>query len=234
MEISVQNNIISVAGLGTLECYTNPYHREHVYLRPRLDRYDPERSASLFAQVAHLAGKPLQVMCGSGETELIGFLERGGFQLKRRCFECEAGADALRGVERPALVLQQCVRGEASYERCCRLLYEKYRDDHEAVNPLTAAFEEFAGDLPETVLYTKAGTAIRQFAFVEDDEITYAGGEESSFAEFAAAVAYAILEKRESICFEADDCDRTAMILKDLLCPEVEESYNTYVLLRFE
>lgn len=229
MNITIKNDIVAIEGLGALECGVNRFHSGHIYLRPRLERYDLAQSGPLFEELARRLGKPLQVMCGSGEKALIEFLERGGFVLRRRCFECEADRAVLDGAMVPPIPLLRCGTGEHAYEICCRLLYEKYKRDHAAVNPLTAALEEFSGGLPETVLCEEREGEIVHFAFVEGNELAYMGGGEQGFGRFVLAASALLLEEYESICFEADDCDRTAMAAKALLCPEATESWHTYV-----
>ena len=84
--------------------------------------------------------------------------------------------------------------------------------------------------MPEEAYYDYREGEICHIAFVEENEIAYVGTrEQSSFKGFITGVVLAIFEKYEELFFECDDCDKAAMMLKELFEIEVEESYDTYV-----
>ena len=123
-----------------------------------------------------------------------------------------------------------CGKGSEEYDMCTRFLYEYYRNVHEAVNPLTASYEEFLKLLPDEVYYDSYEGEVRHIAFVEENEIAYVGSrDKSDFGRFITGVVRNLFNLYEELTFEYDDCDETAIVLKDLFEAEVEESYNTYV-----
>ena len=215
--------------IGSLRLYDNPHHMHNCYVKLKLDELDTEFSAELFKELRKIAGRPLQFMVDSDDAELIAFLLSGGFVCRRKCYEVEAGkVDYIGGqVDAP---LEYCRVGEPDYEAACRMLFAHYAETHKAVNPWTADYETFCNALPEDEIYSKQGGEIVSVAFVEENEIAYVCGvDKNSFAEFARSLVCTMLEKYETICFESDDCDWAAMLLKSLFKNQEETSYDTYV-----
>lgn len=215
--------------IGSLRLYDNPHHMGNCYVKLEFDEPDNEISAELFARLREIAGRPLQVMVDSDNAELIAFLLSGGFGCRRKCYEVEAGMEDYIGGQSNT-PLEPCRIGEPDYEQACRMFFEHYTETHKAVNPWTADYETFCGELPEEVVCYKQGGEIVSLAFVEENEIAYVcGADEECFAKFARSLVYAMLEKYETICFESDDCDWAAMLLKSLFKNQEETSYDTYV-----
>ena len=215
--------------IGSLRLYDNPHHMRNCYVKLELDELNTEISAELFQGLRKIAGRPLQFMVDSDDAELIAFLLSGGFVCRRKCYEVEAGkVDYIGGqVDAP---LEYCRVGEPDYEAACRMLFEHYKETHKAVNPWTADYETFCSELPEEVVCYKQGGEIVSLAFVEENEIAYVcGADEECFAEFARSLVCAMLNKYEPLCFESDDCDRAAMLLRSLFQNQEETSYDTYV-----
>ncbi len=222
---------VRIAGkaVGTLEVYTNEFHGQNQYVRLRLTEYDARLAAPLFARLQAAVGRPLQVMLPSGETEQAAFLMAGGFERKRRCYELEVTAAELVGAE-SAVPLKTAQRAQPEYDRCCRLLFERYQQNHAAVNPLTADFAPFCAALPAKALYQETAGQIVHAAFVEGNEIAYlTGADETGVRPFAAAIVAALFAEHETICFECDDCDGAAMALKGLFRVGEQETFDTYV-----
>ena len=215
--------------IGSLCLYDNPHHMRHCYVKLELDELDTEISAELFTELSKIAGRPLQVMVDSDDVELIAFLLAGGFTCRRKCCEVEAGIEDYIGGQANVL-LEPFHIGEADYEQACRMLFEHYTETHKAVNPWTADYETFCSELPEEVVCYKQGGEIVSLAFVEENEIAYVcGADEKGIADFARSLVCAMLDKYETICFESDDCDWAAMLLRSLFKNQEETSYDTYV-----
>lgn len=215
--------------IGSLRLYDNPNHMRNCYVKLELDELNTEISAELFQELRKIAGRPLQVMVDSDNAEFISFLICGGFGCRRKCYEVEAGkVDYIGGqVDAP---LEYCRVGEPDYEAACRMLFEHYKETHKAVNPWTADYETFCSELPEEVVCYKQGGEIVSLAFVEENEVAYVcGADEECFAKFARSLVCAMLDKYETICFESDDCDWAAMLLKSLFKNQEETSYDTYI-----
>lgn len=215
--------------IGSFRLYDNPNHMRNCYVKLELDAPDVTISAELFTKLREIAGRPLQVMVDSDDAELIAFLVAGGFVCRRKCYEVEAGKEDYIGGQADA-PLEHCRIGEADYEKACRMLFAHYTETHKAVNPWTADDKAFCDALPEDVICSKLGGEIVSLAFVEDNEIAYVcGADKKKFAEFARSLVCAMLEKHETICFESDDCDWAAMLLRSLFRNREETSCDTYV-----
>ena len=215
--------------ISSLCLYDNPHHMRNCYVKLELDELNTEISAELFQELRKIAGRPLQFMVDSDDAELIAFLLSGGFVCRRKCYEVEAGIEDYIGGQTDA-PLEYCRVGEPDYEVACRMLFEHYKETHKAVNPWTDDFETFCGELPTDVICSKQDGEIVGLAFVEENEIAYVcGADEKDFAEFARSFVCDMLEKYKTICFESDDCDWAAMLLRSLFKNQEETSYDTYV-----
>lgn len=215
--------------VGTITLYDNPYHRKNCYVTLDMEALDKSMSGEMFRRLRDIAGRPLQMMVSSDDAALTDFLLAGGFICKRKCYEVEAGMADYIG-KTGNIPLYCSTTGETEYEQSCRLMYDHYVASHEKINPWTAGFEAFCRELPQKVIYTKIGTEITNLAFVEDSEIAYVYGKDSRFfKEFAQNLATSMLTRYETICFESDDCDWTAMQLRALFQNQKETSYDTYV-----
>lgn len=218
-----------VGELGVIETNQNPFHSRNTYLKLRLSWFDCALARELFVELRNLTGTPLQVMLSSVETEQAAFLISGGFRLVRRCFETEVEkanllpGDARRGFRRYG-------RGEPEYEACCELLYRQYAGTHADINPLTADLETFCGAMPDTVLCElECGQPIH-FAFVEEEEIAYVGTTAlPAFPGFIRSVLRELFARHDSLFFESDDTDQTAMTLRSMFKVQNADSYDTYV-----
>ena len=208
-----------------MRIYKNKFHSGHIYIDIGENEAD-DIEASRFDELIAEYGKPLQAMIPSDAQKLAALLLSAGFELKRRCFELDVCAEDLRpDHSENCLRLEKTCRGEPLYESCAEHMYLYYRDTHEAVNPLTAAPEEFCARLPDTAVC--AGEAA---AFIEGNEIAYVcKGDEADFEGFAAALIGYMLRRYDRIVFEADDTDPAAMILKGMFSEKDGVSYDTYI-----
>jgi len=219
--------------VGSVELYHSPYHTRNCYLKLDLSYYPNEISRELFWQIAQEVNSPLQVMISSEEQEQIAFLKAGGFSCKRKCYETETTLSDLIIVppEESDCLLLQCARDSKEYAQCCKLLYDSYIQNHAAVNPWTAGFETFCEKLPDCAIYSKRGREIFGLVFVEENEIAYIYGKElHQFRHFAMRLVFQLFEQYETICFESDNCDWAAMMLRSIFANQSNESYDTYVL----
>lgn len=227
--------------VGSLETYENEFHKGNCYVKFELERYDKAFAREIFDLLQKHIERPFQVMLSSKEEEKIAFLEKVGFECKRKCYELcvtenglcdtENVDDARKAVHTEANDrFMRCHKDSEQYELCARFLYEYYARVHEAINPLTASYEDFLKLLPEEVYYESDDSEIRHIVFVEENEIAYVGSrDQSDFKRFITGVVLDLFEKYEELFFECDDCDEAAMMLKDLFEVELDDSYNTYV-----
>lgn len=226
-QVTVYDNDIVI---GVIELYRNSFHMQNQYLKMEHIIFDPKISSEIFRKLFDIIRKPLQIMTDSENLPLIEFITAGGFVCKRKCYAVEATLEDYIGKIRKADILQT-QRGEAKYGLCCRLLYDRYAEAHSAINPLTADYATFASDLPDFVFYQEVeGDFVSCFAFVEENEIAYVfDRNESNIFSFAEALITRLFAKYQTICFEADDCDQTAMQWKNLFMGQSESSFDTYI-----
>lgn len=216
--------------LGTVEMSRNPFHEGCCYLNFRLRGYNDSVAAPLFEALRRQLGKPLQVMTSSAEEALTHFLTIGGFHLMRRCFEVEVSKDDLRAADGPTASFSLCCQGQPDYQVCCQLLYRIYAENHASISPLTASFDTFCEALPRQALCQSRDGQVEQFAFIEENEIAYVGSTDlSRFPAFIRGVLKELFAQHETVFFECDDCDSTAMAMRDLFSVEEAESFDTYV-----
>lgn len=215
--------------IGSIELYTNSWHKQNQYLKIKDFRFDAQISAEVFWKLFHIVRRPLQIMTNSENLSLIEFITAGGFVCKRKCYEVEARLENYIGKVRMSHLLRT-QKGESEYDLCSRLIYERYIETHRAINPLTADYATFVSDLPDCVFYQEEDDLISSFAFVEENEIAYVyGGEDSNFVSFAERLVCQLMAEYQTICFEADDCDKAAMQLKALFPNRGKSSFDTYI-----
>lgn len=216
--------------IGTVNIYNNPHHMQNCYVKLDLKSPDTGASSALFYSLREMVGKPLQVMVDSSDCSMIAFLTAGGFTCKRKCYEVNASAQEYVG-GKGGYLLDECDRGTDVYETCCSIMYRHYMDTHESVNPWTSDYGSFCAALPNHAVYCKCGKEVVSLAFVEENEIAYmTGADELMFLCFAKTLVNAMMASHERICFEADDTDWAAMMLRSLFVNQGDESFDTYIL----
>ena len=174
--------------------------------------------------------KPLQIMISSEEKDVISFIQKAGFNCKRKCYEVDASVQDYIG-KKTKETMSFAIDGDTLYDRCCEIMFDRYIVTHKGINPWTGTKEEFFTLLPKTVFYEMDNETIRNLAFVEDNEIAYVYGEDKNkFVSFMHKLIIEMFEQNETIVFEADDCDEYAMELETLFDNQSEESFDTYIL----
>lgn len=196
-----------------------------------LSCYDPMIADEFFKQIQQETDKPLQVMIDSSDIDKSEFVLDGGFVKMRRCFEVEVTKNELLEPIQPKMDLKTITDVDPEYTMCCKLLYEYYKSTHEAINPVTFEMSLFLNeDIPRTVIVAKEDYDIRNFAFVEDNEIAYVGSTDiTSFHDFAESLLVSQFCQYDEIFFECDDVDAAAMILKGFFIYGDKDSFDTYV-----
>lgn len=184
--------------------YRNFFHNKNIYID-----FDNEDMGSLpsFRDLADSYGTPLQLMLDGKDALKRDFVSKNGFKLMRTCYSCEFSLTDLCHAPSHAKIKKSVKNRDFSWD-----YYIYYKKTQQAINPLTASFEDFMKILPNEVYYFDNNN----FAFVEDNEIAYVFAEESLIGEdFLLALCHAIFHNYETIVFEADDVDPIAMRLKN-------------------
>lgn len=216
--------------LGFIELYDNPQHATNCYVKMELSSWETSISEELWRKLKEIAGRPLQVMVDSSNVAITDFLTAGGFVCKRKCYEVDACAADYVG-DIVDMDLCYCAVGDQDYESCCQMMYHHYLDTHKAINPWTADYETFCAKLPKTTVYAKTDNSILSIAFIESNEIAYVcSSDEQHFHRFAQSLISSMFTEYHSIIFECDNCDRVAIILKNLFANQSDIGYCTYVL----
>ncbi len=216
--------------IGKIEMYSNSFHKQNQYLHLHLSEYGTAWAVPLFSDIQKTVMKPLQVMVSSTDAEQVNFLLAGGFVCKRKCYEMDVTAKELI-LRSEVTPINAAKKGVPEYDMCCRLLFDYYKQTHAEVNPLTADYIEFCECLPEKVLYQSCLGNTMHFAFVEENEIAYIGSTDvDSIQSFAESLVEILFSDYETICFECDNGDAAAMLLKGLFNTEISESFDTYIL----
>lgn len=217
------------ADVGTVVLSCNPYHKTNCYVNPELNCFNPQLSKKLFVKLKEIVHCPLQVMAESDDIPLTAFLTAGEYICKRKCYEVEAGISDYIGCIMSTPLCCSTL-GDPEYEQACRQLYEYYVASHAQINPWTSDYESFCRKLPATVLYAGSADSIVSCAFVESNEIAYVcGKDKNQFKDFSQCLVSHMLSQYETVCFESDDCDWVAMLLRSLFKNLSESSYDTYV-----
>ncbi len=221
---------IAEKNIGYIEKYYNPFHCYNCYLKLNLTVYDKVFSQDIFQQIAQQEKKNLQIMLDSSDKEKIVFIESGGFCCKRRCYEVELTLSDLIYKNKKEVKIKQCQTDDARYILCARMMYEYYGQTHALINPLTSSFSEFLEHLPKRAFYYADSDKIKGVIFVEANEIAYCYfEEESSCFDFSYAVISRLFSQYETIFFEADDVDASAMKLVAMFDIDLKNSFNTYI-----
>ena len=198
--------------------YRNAFHNNNIYI----DFEDEDVGAlPAFRDLADTYGMPLQLMLDGSDVLKRDFISKNGFKLMRTCYVCEFSLTDLR--------LRPChaeLRRAVKNRDFAWAYYLHYKKMHQAINPLTASFEDFVKILPDEVYYLDG----KNFAFVEDNEIAYVFAEDSLIGDdFLLALCQAILNNYDTIVFEADDVDPIAMRLKNNFLHGFVETTETWI-----
>ena len=198
--------------------YRNAFHDNNIYI----DFEDEDmESLSSFRDLADTYGRPLQLMLDGRDALKRNFVSENGFKLMRTCYVCEFSFSDMRIRPCHAKVKRTVKNRDFSWA-----YYIHYKKMHQAINPLTATFEEFVKILPDEVYYHDE----KNFAFVEDNEIAYVLAEDSLIGDdFLLALCQAIFSNYETIAFEADDVDPIAMRLKNNFLHGFVETTETWI-----
>lgn len=211
-----------------METYTNNFHSKNLYIKIKdISQIRPED----FDKLIKKSGKALQIGIYSGERDVIAFLKKCGFCLKRVTYELEVGkADLKNPLIDDDIKLKKSIKGQKAYDICLEILYAYYKKTHQSINPLSVDPEEFARAIPENTLYYEEDGKIIFAAFIENDEIAYlAGSDLKNPKALIAATLIEALKENEKIYFEADNTDPLASMMKDFFKENSEPTYETYV-----
>ena len=209
-----------------METFTNDFHKNHIYIK--INDIEKVKLAGLEDLAKE---RPIQIGVYSNQNNLIDFLKKAGFILKRKCYEVEVTRKDLKKPLEPTKGKGKFTKkGEKPYEKAAALVFEYYKKTHEPVSPLTVGLEKFKEILPEKVFYYEKEGQVLMAAFLENEEIAYLAGFENNLAEdFINDLLIYLFQYYEEIFFEADTTDPLATRLRDKFFVKSDVSYDTYI-----
>lgn len=209
-----------------METYTNEFHNKRTYIK--IDNLEKVNLSDLEALAKD---RPLQIGINSDQLDLIEFLKKAGFILKRKCYEVEATEKDLKKPLEPTKSKGKLTKkGEEAFEKAAALVFAYYKRTHESVSPLTVGLEQFKEILPEKAFYYEEKGQVLMTALLENDEIAYLAGFDYSVKDdFINDLLVYLFKNHQEIFFEADNTDPLATRLRGKFISEAEISYDTYV-----
>ena len=217
--------------LAAAEVYSNPFHAGNAYLRIVAEDRRFVLASGLIPFIRLEEARPLEAVVSNEDQELCALLSACGFSLRRRCFEMRVTESDLKTeLAVPDLRIERA-GNKAEHAACSALLFGHYRRTHEAINPLTASFEEFCGQLPREAYFVRSSERVSCAAFIEDNELAYVCFEDGEDApRFLRAVVGMLFSRFREVVFEADDTDPAAMELMALFSCGALAEYDTYIM----
>lgn len=201
-----------------LTTHRNDLHNKSIYINFENEDISPMLS---FRTIADKFGSLLQIMFEDKEDSKRNFILQNDFKLVRTCYSCEFSSLDLKIAPSDTKIITTVKNHEF-----CWNYYNYNKKMHQAINPLTARFEEFVEILPNKVYFVDE----KNFAFVEDNEIAYTLCEETSTGgDFLLSLCRALFCKYETIVFEADDVDPIAMRIKNKFVNGFVEKTETWI-----
>lgn len=201
-----------------LTVHRNDFHNKNIYIDFENEDISPLLS---FRAIAEKYGAPLQIMLEEKDDLKRNFILQNGFKLMRTCYLCEFSSSDLRVAPSCAKIMRRVKNRGFSWD-----YYIHYKKMHQAINPLTAGFEEFMEILPNEVYFVDE----KNFAFVEDNEIAYVLCDETCLGDdFLLALCQILFYNYDTIVFEADDVDPIAMRLKNNFSNGFIEKTETWI-----
>ena len=209
-----------------METYTNEFHNKHTYIK-----INDIRKVNLSDLEALAKDRPLQIGIYSDQLDLIEFLKKAGFILKRKCYEVEATEKDLKKPLEPTKGEGKLAKkGEEPYEKAAELVFKYYKKTHESVSPLTVGLEKFKEILPDQAFYYEKEGQVLMAAFIESEEIAYLAGFEEKLAdEFINDLLIYLFKHYEEIFFEADTTDPLATRLRNKFVEKTDLTIDTYI-----
>ena len=209
-----------------METFTNKFHNNHTYIK--INDISKVSSADFDGLVKD---RPLQIGVYSDQLDLIDFIKKVGFVLKRKCYEVEVCREDLKNPLKSSKIEGRLARkGEKYYEKACNLIYSYYKKTHESVSSLTASLEEFKETLPCHVFYYEKEGELIFAAFIENDEIAYLTGFDLDLADdFLDSLLEFSFKNHKKIFFESDTTAPLATRLRDKFEIKSDLSFDTYI-----
>ena len=209
-----------------METFTNKFHNKHTYIK--INDIMRVKMADFNALAEE---RPLQIGVYSDQLDLINFIKKADFVLKRKCYELEVTIRDLKKSLEPTKGKGKLTKkGEKPFEKASDLVFKYYKKTHKDVSPLTVGFEEFKDILPEEAFYYEKEGQVLMAAFLENEEIAYIAGFEENLAdEFINDLLKYLFKNHQKIFFESDTTDPLATRLRNKFQAKSDLTFDTYI-----
>ena len=210
-----------------IRTWKNAFHNRNVYIDFEYEDLKGEKTDP-FLEIYNARGASLQFMVDSSDTFKRDIAKTWGFKKMRSCYSLEVTKDDLISHENRTIKICEANLEDEIYENLSKIYFDYYRSSHEAINPVSASFNEFKEILPDKIYFNQDDGM--SFAFIEKNEIAYVYSDNLEIAEdFFRTVAEKMFCDYDTIFFEADDVDECAMRLKNIFSSGVKDVFETWI-----
>lgn len=210
-----------------IRTWKNAFHNRNVYIDFEYEDLK-DKKTDPFREIYNAHGVPLQFMVDSSDTFKRNIAKTWGFKKMRSCYSLEVTKDDLISHENRTIKICEANLEDEIYENLSKIYFDYYRSSHEAINPVSASFNEFKEILPDKIYFNQDDGV--SFAFIEKNEIAYVYSDNLEIAEdFFRTVAEKMFCEYDTIFFEADDVDECAMRLKNIFSSGVNDVFETWI-----
>lgn len=110
--------------IGIIQTYSNPFHNQNCYLQLNLQSYDLQIANEIFTELVRKNQCPLQIMLSSNEIKKIAFVEKGGFECKRKCYEINVEKEDYLGksMNDTKVFVKKVVLNMSKLVNCCMII----------------------------------------------------------------------------------------------------------------
>lgn len=210
-----------------IRTWKNAFHNRNVYIDFEYEDLKGEKTDP-FLEIYNSHGVPLQFMVDSSDTLKRDIAKTWGFKKMRSCYSLEVTKDDLISHENRTIKICEANLEDEIYENLSKIYFDYYRSSHEAINPVSASFNEFKEILPDKIYFSREGGM--SFAFIEKNEIAYVYSDNLEIAgDFFRTVVEKMFCDYDTIFFEADDVDECAMRLKNIFSGGLKDVFETWI-----
>ena len=210
-----------------IRTWKNAFHNRNVYIDFEYEDLKGEKTDP-FLEIYNSRGASLQFMVDSSETFKRDIAKKWGFKKMRSCYSLEVTKDDLISHENRTIKICEANLEDEIYESLSKIYFDYYRSSHEAINSVSASFNEFKDILPDKIYFNQDDGM--SFAFIDNNEIAYVYSDNLEIAgDFFCTVAEKMFCDYDTIFFEADDVDECAMRLKNIFSGGLKDVFETWI-----
>lgn len=153
-----------------IRTWKNAFHNRNVYIDFEYEDLKGKKTDP-FREIYNSHDVPLQFMVNSSDTLKRDVAKTWGFKKMRSCYSLEVTKNDLISHENRTIKICEANLEDEIYENFSKIYFDYYRNSHEAINPVSAGFNEFKEILPDKIYFNQDDGM--SFAFIEKNEIAY-------------------------------------------------------------